>query len=259
MAEMDCGSKYWDAIYREATRHHLFGLVAEAKKYGYLNILKEWEIALSSRKILVTDLFDEAFQLNNLFYLSSQSSSKAVGMDISSVIVKKTKNNLGTRNILVCDVRALPFKKGCFDIVLSPSSLDHFPKNHLISSLNEISRVLKSGGKAVVTLHNKSNIFLHFYVIRLLNKAKFKFYTYAVRDFEETAKKTNLAISRHTAICHLPLPLITRHVYNRLSKINALRNFLTKVYMLFERLEGTRLNSLTGELLVFELAKKVHE
>lgn len=57
--------------------------------------------------------------------------------------------NENSANIFLCsDVLQLPFKRDTFDIILSVSTLDHFEKKEkFLKSMNELLRVLKSGGK----------------------------------------------------------------------------------------------------------------
>jgi SAM-dependent methyltransferase len=58
----------------------------------------------------------------------------------------------------VADVRALPFPDGSFDTVLSNSTLDHFASPHdIATALTELHRVLRSGGRLIVTLDNPFN------------------------------------------------------------------------------------------------------
>src|SRR5258708_36813581 len=56
------------------------------------------------------------------------------------------------------DVRALAFRRAAFDLVVSPSTLDHFADpRHIAIALREIRRVLRPGGHLLVTLDNPAN------------------------------------------------------------------------------------------------------
>ena len=58
----------------------------------------------------------------------------------------------------VADVRRLPFPEGTFDGVLSTSTLDHFAHVSEIGvALGELRRVLRDGGRLVLTLDNPKN------------------------------------------------------------------------------------------------------
>jgi SAM-dependent methyltransferase len=59
---------------------------------------------------------------------------------------------------VVADVRALPFRAGAFDGVLSTSTLDHFDDPAAIDdALAELARALGAGGRLVLTLDNAAH------------------------------------------------------------------------------------------------------
>jgi len=101
-------------------------------------------------RVLKTDMFDEAVG-EGVFGLLQSRARKAVGMDIASA----------TRPHVGADVRQLPFVDGAFDLVVSNSTLDHFPtEEELIASLRELRRVLRPGGELLLTLDNAANPFV---------------------------------------------------------------------------------------------------
>lgn len=249
-------TKYWDKINRKIKKHHYEGIMSDYKRYAYIRLFKKWHLNIDSNKILVTDLFDEAYNSNNLFYMCNKLNKNVVGADISEIIVKKARINLNVKNIIVCDVRKPPLKNNAFDIILSPSTLDHFPKENLVLALNELASLLNSNGKIIISLHNKLNIFLHFYITKFIKRPMYRLDTYSIKDFKKIIEKTNLNIVKQSAICHMPIPLISGIVFNYVSKIKKTKNFLVKLYKFFENLENTKLKYFTGELLIFQLTKK---
>src|SRR5262249_61400915 len=57
------------------------------------------------------------------------------------------------------DVPSLPFRANAFDVIVSNSTLDHFPDaRHIDDTLAELYRVLKPGGTLVVTLDNPQSL-----------------------------------------------------------------------------------------------------
>lgn len=61
---------------------------------------------------------------------------------------------------LVGATRRLPFAADSFDLILSPSTLDHFPdSDDLGVSLKEIAWVFAPAGRLIITLDNPQNIF----------------------------------------------------------------------------------------------------
>lgn len=80
-----------------------------------------------------------------------------VGGDVSVEVVRQATAGVGCR-AAVLDVRRLPFRAGAFDGVLSTSTLDHFDEPADIDrSLAELHRVLRPGGRLVLTLDNPAN------------------------------------------------------------------------------------------------------
>jgi ubiquinone/menaquinone biosynthesis C-methylase UbiE len=79
-----------------------------------------------------------------------------VGIDVSSAVVVRA--GPAARRAVVADARALPFRRGAFDGVLSTSTLDHFAVvDDIDRSLAELARVLCTGGRLVLTLDNAAN------------------------------------------------------------------------------------------------------
>jgi SAM-dependent methyltransferase len=110
--------------------------------------------------ILKTDLFEEAYGLDELLYSLPFDASLRLGIDISAATVARAADrgrDSGCR-FITADVRRLPFADKCMDIVLSNSTLDHFDTEiEIEDSLHELTRVLKPGGILLVTLDNPRN------------------------------------------------------------------------------------------------------
>lgn len=70
---------------------------------------------------------------------------KVVGIDYSFSSLKKA--NKIYENVLLADVQYLPFKDTTFDMTISWDLIGHIPKEHKNLTLQEMKRVLKSGGK----------------------------------------------------------------------------------------------------------------
>jgi SAM-dependent methyltransferase len=103
---------------------------------------------------LKTDLFEEG--LPDRALLPSLPSAAWVGIDVAPEAVARARP--AVRRALVADVRALPFRAGAFDGVLSTSTLDHFEHDADIDrSLAELARVLAAGGRLILTLDNGAN------------------------------------------------------------------------------------------------------
>ena len=80
---------------------------------------------------------------------------KLIGVDISKHRLKEAKNSNPDVIFIMCDARELPFKNEIFDTVLSLEMIEHLPdclSQELF--LQEVKRILKPGGKFIVSTPN---------------------------------------------------------------------------------------------------------
>ncbi len=109
-------------------------------------------------RALKTDAFEEACGL--------RSPTRAFGrmrwvlMDVSPRILEVARTVRDAAEPAVCatDARALGFRSGSFDLVLSTSTLDHFDDEQDIgAAFASIRDVLRPGGRFLITLDNPAN------------------------------------------------------------------------------------------------------
>lgn len=109
------------------------------------------------RRLLKTDLFDEVAG-RGLIRRVASSARHVTGIDVSPVIVAEAAARNPGLEAVVADVRRLPFADATFDDVFSGSTLDHFDTVADIDvALRELARVLRPGGRIVVSLDNPAN------------------------------------------------------------------------------------------------------
>lgn len=93
---------------------------------------------------------------------AAQKNYRPVGIDPSLDAVlaaRRVSQQLGVEaDFVVGDARFLPFDNDAFDIVFSYSVLQHFSKNNVRISLDEITRVLKEGGRAFIQMPNRHGL-----------------------------------------------------------------------------------------------------
>lgn len=75
-----------------------------------------------------------------------------VGLDISDELVKFAKKSFPKHKFIVSDLVTTPFKENEFDAVLSVATLHHIPGGKRAKALEEANRVLKPGGKALISI-----------------------------------------------------------------------------------------------------------
>ena len=107
--------------------------------------------------VLKTDLFDEAVS-EGLTPVLDARASRVVGIDLNVEIVDAARRRHPGIEAHVADVRELPFESASFDAVVSNSTLDHFDHEREIAvAIGELARVLRPGGRLVLTLDNPAN------------------------------------------------------------------------------------------------------
>ena len=116
--------------------------------------------ALEGLRILKTDLWDEAKNTRILAWASGQG-ARAYGVDISEPIVIQARRAFHTGRCLqstIADVRDLPFRDASFDAIYSMGTIEHFDETE--HAIEEMARVLKPGGRAIVGVPNRHDPFL---------------------------------------------------------------------------------------------------
>jgi SAM-dependent methyltransferase len=109
--------------------------------------------------VLKTDLWDEVKNTRILQWMGGQGAA-VFGVDISEPIVRQAKHAFADAALraAVADVRRLPFRDQSFDAVYSMGTIEHFRDPEV--AVDEIHRVLRPGGRAVVGVPNRWDPFL---------------------------------------------------------------------------------------------------
>jgi len=241
---------YWDSVPQP---HYLDSFLGKMKRQAYLDLVNLWGGMLATGRTLKTDLFEEA--MGSDAFLTELNGSLVVGIDVSPAITNQARQkNTGHRaTYVVADVRCLPFADSSFDLIVSPSTLDHFADPaDLGRSLCELARVLDPVGRLVVTLDNRQNIFdpLLRLVIRLGLADYYIGRSYTAAELRAALEGAGMTVKSMTAILHNPRLVATGIVaiVNRLAwppLIYLVRRALMKA----QRLEGTRWRYRTGSFV----------
>ena len=149
--------RYWDGIADAWTEEHLDPVWRTHSDAVYEALLERWLPAKKLRRILKTDLFDEAVA-EGLYPVVQARAERVTGFDVSPRIVAAACTRYPRLQGIVADARQLPFDDGKFDAVVSLSTLDHFASlDDIRRALVQLHRVLAPGGALVITLDNASN------------------------------------------------------------------------------------------------------
>lgn len=149
--------QYWDDIAQAWTKNMPDRLWRTHSDAVNIALCGSWLARAPVRRLLKTDLFDEAVGAGLWDFLLCRA-EVVVGMDVS-ITTLRGANSAQLHAALACaDVRRLPFADDSFDAVVSNSTLDHFHElSDMAASLRELSRTVRPGGQLVITIDNLAN------------------------------------------------------------------------------------------------------
>jgi len=245
-------------------------LLAEHRKRVHLDLIARWADVSNGGRILKTDLFEEAFGPDQFLFDLAQVNSNVVGIDISGEITRRAKRRakdygVETGEYVCCDVRQLPFQDNCIDLIISDSTLDHFPSEaDIITAVKELGRVLQPGSTLILTIDNKSNLTYPLYIFMRLwmwlgLSPYFIGKTLSPTRLSHALEQIGLSVEERTAIFHYPHPdRLVRWLEHFLRKVSKgkLDNAIRRGLVRLDRLEGKRTKYLTGRYLAVKAVKQ---
>src|SRR6188474_1400159 len=165
--------------------------------------------ALDGLRILKTDLWDEAKNTRILAWASRQG-ARAYGVDISEPTVIQARAAFdagpGALQGAVGDVRDLPFGDASFDAIYSMGTIEHFDETE--RAVEEMARVLKPGGRAIVGVPNRHDPFLRPLLATTLQAVGLYGYgyekSYSRRALKQMLESAGLNVIAETAILFIP-------------------------------------------------------
>ncbi len=150
-------SDYWDSVAREWTSAPHRSLWRRHSDEVNQEWLGQWLSRGRVDRLLKTDLFDEAVNAG-VYPLLAQRARFVFGIDLSGIVVSASRHRYEKLQGIVTDIRRLPFRESAFDVVVSVSSLDHFDSSReLVSSLQELHKILRPDGLLLLTLDSSAN------------------------------------------------------------------------------------------------------
>jgi SAM-dependent methyltransferase len=162
---------------------------------------------LAGLRILKTDLWDEAKNTRILAWASRQG-ARAYGVDVSEPTVIQARASFADDALrcAVSDVRALPFCEASFDAIYSMGTIEHFEETE--RAVEEMARVLKPGGRAIVGVPNRHDPFLRPLLVTALQALGLYAYgdekSYSRRSLRRMLERAGLSVVAETAILFIP-------------------------------------------------------
>jgi SAM-dependent methyltransferase len=217
----------WDRISEVARPSwYLDPLVARQKRDLHVKLFRGWMPA-GAGLAMKTDLFEEAFGDDALLPSLAPLADSWIGIDVAAHTVgeARARTGLPSGHFLVCDVRHLPLRPASLDAIVSNSTLDHFDtRSEFESAVAELARVLRPGGRLLITVDNPHNIF---YVplrwISRLRQSPFRLgYTPSLARLRGILEQTGLRVIATSSLIHNP------------------RGFSTMLFLTLRRMAGSQ-------------------
>jgi SAM-dependent methyltransferase len=261
-------TKYWDHAAKQFPDGQYYDkLLAEQYRYTHLDLISRWSNLDNNMVILKTDLFAEALCPPRAFIWNMPDADyKIIGIDISSEITARAKENTPQSNrysceYTSCDIRKLPFRDNSFDLVISDSTLDHFEhKEHITASLSELKRILKAGGTLIITMDNKQNITepLFRLWLRLGIHPFFIGKTYSMKELINALVTLGYQVIDSTALLHNPRYFTRAGIalFRRIPGINH-DDWITRCLTWFDGFEYKKIRLLTAQFIAVKAVKPV--
>jgi SAM-dependent methyltransferase len=172
-------------------------------------IISNYFSNLEGKSILKTDLWNEAKNTQILKWVLTEK-AKAFGVDISFFVTRQALDatKTGENNLFfnVADLRYLPFSNNCFDYVYSMGTAEHFLEYD--KACQEMYRVLKPDGKAIIGVPNKYDPFLRPFQVFLLQKLGLYSFGYeksfSKKEMAQILKKNDFIILDQSSILFMP-------------------------------------------------------
>jgi ubiquinone/menaquinone biosynthesis C-methylase UbiE len=264
-------AEHWGEVARGwSDKGYVNELLGEQKRKTHIDLINRWTEITTGQKILKTDLFAEAFSVEQFFFDIIPAKSQVIGIDVAFEIVAQAKRQAQQRGMdasgyLCCDVKQLPLRDSSVDLIISDSTLDHFPTEaEIITALEELGRVLNDGGTLILTIDNPRNItYPPYWLTRLWMKMGLSPYfigrTLSLPHLRRALIEIGLNVEENTAILHYPHPDgLVRWLERSLRFLsrgrldNAIRKWLAGI----NRLEGSKIKYLTGRYVAIKAVKR---
>jgi ubiquinone/menaquinone biosynthesis C-methylase UbiE len=244
-------------------------LIAEHGSNTHLALVERWADITGGEYILKTDLFDVAFGPAPFLFNLPRRDVNIVGIDISGEVVDKARSKArdagsDASRFLCCDVRHIPIRNNAIDLIISDSTLDHFAnEKDIIDALNELHRVLGTGGTLILTLDNANNLtYPPYMIIRLWMRLGLAPYfigrTLSSKRLGGILENIGFVIEDRTAIFHCPHPdILVRWLEGLIHRVGAGRfdGVIRRALNLVDRLEGKKTKYWTGRYIAVKAVK----
>lgn len=120
--------------------------------------------SLRGKRLLKLDLWNEAFNTRILHWARDQG-AEAIGLDLSQVVAAHARRNdrqaggsSSALRLMRADMREIPLADASVDLVYTMGTIEHVDEYAQV--IGEIERVLRPGGRAIIGVPHRWNLFL---------------------------------------------------------------------------------------------------
>jgi len=164
---------------------------------------------LRGKRVFKTDLWDEAKNSQILNWAAEQG-AEAFGLDISEQITREARRSFARAGLalscIISDLRAPGFKDESFDYIYSMGTIEHFPEYRL--ALQECFRLLKKGGRAIIGVPNKFDLFFRPLLVSFLQSLNLYAFgqekSFGMRRLEQMLEETGFRVVGRSGILFIP-------------------------------------------------------
>lgn len=163
------GRKFWNKQAYRFTRSFYGAPTTNLYFEEEKRLFRRYFPDIKGRKLLKLDLWNEAQNTQILFWAARQG-GECYAVDIAEATAQKARDRsleaMVSIQIAIGDVSYLPFSNDSFDYLYTMGTLEHIPDPS--TAFDEIARVLKPGGVAIVGVPNIYDPFLFSIASRIL-------------------------------------------------------------------------------------------
>ncbi len=164
---------------------------------------------LRGKKLLKLDLWNEGRNTRILLWAAEQG-ARVFGIDISDDVCRHAAGSFAgcgvEAGLVLGDIRHLPYADNSMDCIYSMGTIEHLPDPQ--TPVDEVARVLKPGGRAVIGVPNKLDPFARPFVVAFLQAlGKYPYAperSYTFRQLCRMAERAGLKVAGRGGVLFMP-------------------------------------------------------
>jgi SAM-dependent methyltransferase len=255
-------ASYWDSVSDQIQGPLLQEDVAAYYRDEHLALMRDWIGDFHAKKILKTDLYEEAIGDYGFLFSSPEDGVHFFGMDISPKIASRAKkrsaalSHISFPQAVVSDVRSCSFKDSVFDAAISNSTLDHLSFQDAGIALAELRRIIKSGGVLILTLDNRHNPFflMGYLAQKFLGVGRFYLdRCYTLAEAKHLAEESGFVVEATMPLVHIYPPLTRIFFILEKMRLPCARRLIRSLIRFLSRLGSRQTRFLTSWFIAIKL------